>query len=304
MLSAVRKFSICFSAVLVLSLCAASVRAVEERSVLMTAVVTGDEYIGLFSEPSAVFYDNAKSRLYLADSGNGRLISFDSKFEYLSELVDDSMVLPVGVVKSSEGIFYVVDAATHQVLSIDAGNKSIEALEFSGFPKGLEGFVPGSIAIGADDTLYLTDKMNKRILVFDVDGRYLRAVTVEDKAFRGFNDLRLDSKGYLYAIDSVGANVYVFSDKGVLLSSFGGRDTELQLGFPVSVAVDSDGRIYVLDRHRAEVLVFNEKGTLQHTLMRKGYVEGRLHSPSYIFIDSEDTLYVIDGSRVQIFKED
>ena len=302
--NAVRKLIICFFVTVASLFYVTSAYSVEERSVTMVSVITGDEFIGLFKEPSAVFYDDSKSRLYVADSGNGRLISFDPEFEYLSELVDDNMILPVGVVKSSEGGFYVVDASTRKVLSIDVANKSIEALKFEGIPKDSEGFVPGSIAIGPNDMLYLTDRMNRRILVFDGQGAYIRSVTVKDEGLRGFDDLRLDSRGYLYAVDSVGANVYIFSEKGLLLSSFGGRDKGLELSFPVSVAIDSDRRIYILDRHRGAVLVFNEKGILQHTLMKKGNVEGRLYSPSYIFIDSKDTLYVVDGSRVQIFKEE
>lgn len=302
--NAVRKLIICFFVTVASVLFTTSAHSIEERPVTMISVVHGDEFTGLFKEPSAVFYDNSKSRLYVADSGNGRLISFDSKFEYLSELVDDKMVLPVGIVKSSGGVFYVVDAAKRQVLSIDVATKSIETLNFKGIPKDSEGFVPGRIAIGPNDMLYLTDRMNKRILVFDGEGTYSRTVTVKDEGLRGFNDLRLDSRGHLYALDSVRAKVYLFSDKGLLLSSFGGRDKGLQLGFPVSVAVDSNRRIYLLDRHRGEVLVFNEKGILQHTLMKKGHVEGNLYSPSYIFIDPADTLYVVDGGRVQVFKEE
>lgn len=302
--NALRKLVPCFFMTVALTLFAAPAYSLEERSVTMTSVLYGDEFLGIFKEPSAVFHDDSKGRLYVADSVNSRLISFDSKLEYLSELVDDAIVLPVGIVKSSKGIFYVLDASTRQVVAIDATNKTIETLYFKGIPKDSEKFVAGSIAIGLNDMLYLTDMLNKRVVVFDDGGEYLKTITTSDKALRGFNDIRVDARGYLYAVDSVGARVFVFDDKGQLVSSFGGRDGDGKLGFPVSVAVGSNGLIYLLDRHRGEVVVFNEKGLAQYTLMRKGYVEGKLHSASYIYIDSADTIYVVDGSRVQIFKED
>ena len=52
------------------------------------AVITGDEIMGRLKQPSGLFFDEIKKRLYIADSGNGRLVSFDSEFKYMAELTN------------------------------------------------------------------------------------------------------------------------------------------------------------------------------------------------------------------------
>ena len=64
-----------------------------------------------------------------------------------------------------------------------------------------------------------------------------------------------------------------------------------------------NGFIYVTDGHAGRIMVFDGSGTLQHYISRKGVKEGELSHPSYIFIDSKERIYTIDGTRIQIFKE-
>src|SRR3989338_8638799 len=63
------------------------------------AIITGDEIMGRFNQPSGLFFDEVKKRLYVADSGNGRLVSFDSEFKYLAELSNENIAIPVSLVR-------------------------------------------------------------------------------------------------------------------------------------------------------------------------------------------------------------
>jgi len=71
----------------------------------------------------------------------------------------------------------------------------------------------------------------------------------------------------------------------------------------VSLAIDKNGLIYVVDQHAGKVSVFDKKGSLQYTIAKPGVKEGELSNPSYIFIDREGRIYLIDGNRIQVFKE-
>ncbi len=276
-----------------------SAERVEAR---VTAVISADDYLGVLDEPMALFYDENKDWLYVADSANGRLVSFDKELLYLSELAHEHFALPTGIVKSAEGKFFIIDSAKGGVVLIDVKEQLVEDLILSGLPKADSRVYVSRIAIDNEGLLYLVDKLNKRILVVDQDGSFIRALEVRGADFYGFNDVRVDESGSVYAVDTIGKKVYIFDKKGKLVRSFGGRDTETPLNFPVSVDVNSKGLIYVLDRRGGEVVVFDKFGSFQYTVSSPGVSAGNLISPSYIFIDDSDRLFIADGSRIQVFE--
>ena len=72
----------------------------------------------------------------------------------------------------------------------------------------------------------------------------------------------------------------------------------------MSLALDKNGLIYVADQHAGKIFVFDKKGNFQYTIAKPGVKTGELSSPSYIFIDKDGKLYIIDANRVQVFKEE
>lgn len=295
---------ILFLAILVLFPGPSEVFPAEGEVKEVVAVITGDEFMGMLKSPGALFFDESKKRLYIADTGNNRLVSLDSAFEYLAALSHENISLPVSIVKDKEGLFYIVDGEKAEIKIIDIKKELVERLELKGVPPAPQQFVPGRLAIDLNDRLYATDKLNERILVFDRAGTFLREITVEGEGFFGFSDVRVDRKGNVYAVDTLGGSVYVFTTEGELVSRFGKRgDKNDEFRFPTSLAVDKAGLIYVLDKHAGSILVFTPTGTFQYTIASPGPKEGQLHNPSYIYIDSEDRIFTIDGVRIQVFKD-
>lgn len=267
------------------------------------AVITGDEFMGMFKSPEAVFFDEVKKRLYIADTANNRLVSLDSELEYLSELSHANFILPRSVVKTREGLFFIVDAEKGEIVLIDLGKDLVEPFELKGLPPGREGYLPGRLALDAEGRLYVTDRLSGNILVFDKAGNIVKEIEVKEEGFFGFTDVRVDDNGNVYALDTIGGKVYVFGSSGELVSKFGKKgDIKGEFRFPTSLAVDSNGLIYVLDRHAGNILVFNRSGGMQFTIASPGQKEGQLDNPSYIFIDDEDRIYTIDGGRIQVFQ--
>jgi len=70
------------------------------------------------------------------------------------------------------------------------------------------------------------------------------------------------------------------------------------------VAVDSDGNIYVADAGFDNIQVFSSQGRLLLYFGRSGQAPGEFWTPSGLYIDSKDRLYVADAynRRVQIFQ--
>lgn len=277
----------------------------EKIGVKAVAIITGDEIMGRFNQPSGLFFDEVKKRLYVADSGNGRLVSFDSEFKYLAELTNEGMKLPTTLVRNKEGQFFILDSGKAEIIFIDLEKKIVESFPLTGVPSGKEQFAPGRMAIDKDNRLYMIDKLNRRMIVVEPTGAFVREIKVQEKDFFGFTDVKVDEKGDVYAIDAIAGIVYIFDDKGVIVSRFGKReDKKYDFRFPTSLAVDKNGLIYIADQHAGRILVFDKKGVFQYPMLKPGAKEGELSSPSYIFIDSEGRIYVIDGNRVKIFQEE
>lgn len=289
------------SALAVFGLSAPAISA-EKMPIKVLAVIAGDEEIGRLKNPTGLFFDEAKKRLYITDSGNKRLISFDNEFKYIAELSHEAMVLPASIVRNKEDNFIFVDASRQEVMFVEVKKESIRPFEFLGVPQAGEPFYPGRIAINrATGVLYVIDRLNKRIISAGQNGKFIRAMTVSDKGFFGFNDIKVDEADNVYAIDSVGGVLYVFDGAGGPVSRIPVASSGVR--FPGSLAVDKNGLIYVTDMQGDMIFVFNRAGALQHTLSRPGVKEGELEHPSYIYIDSEGRIFIIDGDRIQVFSE-
>ncbi|MBI3754786.1 MAG: hypothetical protein HY265_01305, partial [Deltaproteobacteria bacterium] len=185
----------------------------EKGGIRTVAVITGDEIMGKFKQPSGLFFDEAKKRLYIADSGNGRLVSFDAEFKYLAELTNDVMTLPVSLVRNKEGHFFILDSGKGEIIFIDLEKKVAQSFPLSNVPSGKEQFLPGRMAIDTDNRLYIIDKLNRRLIVVEQTGAFVREIAVKDKGFFGFTDVRVDDKGEIYAIDAIAGVVYIFDNK-------------------------------------------------------------------------------------------
>ncbi len=295
------KIRLLWALVLVLTLWGEGAHGVETKRARLVAFIATDEFMGRLKEPGSVFYDGIKNRLYVADSGNKRLVSFDEEFRYLSELSHKGFSMPLSIVKTSSGEFYITDAETGEIKFVDVKNKTIVPVKIKGI-RGKKRFVAGRLALDEKENLVVTDRINKRILVLKKDGTVIRSIEPDVKGLYGFADVRVDKTGHIYAVDTIGRTVYVFASNGKLIRKIG-TDGQAEMHFPVSVAVDSRGYIYVLDRHGGRILVFNQSGTLQHMLLSKGVSLGELYNPGYIYIDGKDRIYIIDGNRIQIFVE-
>lgn len=287
----------------------AAFAAIEMRGVKVVAALTRDEMFVKFSEPSGVFFDEVKKRLYVADSGNSRLVSFDSDFKYVSEFSNNRMNLPIAIGKLSDGNFIVTDGAMGELMHIDLKQKAVEILSVKKQPPAAEKFFAGRFAIDSKDRIYVIDKLNKRILTVSLTGEYISSFSVKDPNFYGFTDVKVDGAGSVYALDTLGSTVYIFDTNGSVASKFTvqrASDAKRVVGgsFPSSVAPGPGGRIYVLDRHLGDIAVYSRSGTLQYILGRRGFDYGEHYSPSYMAIDESGRIFTTDGNRVQVLTEE
>lgn len=168
---------------------------------------------------------------------------------------------------------------------------------------------PEEISQAANGNIYIADRYNSRVQVFDRDGNYLSTI-----GSNGFGDGQFGqvvgvdinpATGRLYTADSSFKRITIFNAAGVYQSKYGGTSGSGngQFADPISIAHDSTGRIYIADDGNARVQVFDASGNYLTQFGTPGSGNGQFSNVSYIAIGPDDTIYVSDpgNGRVQVF---
>jgi DNA-binding beta-propeller fold protein YncE len=101
-------------------------------------------------------------RVVVADSNNGRLLSFDRTGRFTGAI--DTGGMPRGVAVTASGRIVMTDAASDAVTLLDAAGAQVQAL--TGGVGGQERFVsPAGISAGSDGALYVTDAATGQVFV-------------------------------------------------------------------------------------------------------------------------------------------
>ena len=150
---------------------------------------------------------------------------------------------PTGVALSSQGEIYIADGyGNARIHKFTPDGK----LMFSwGEPGGRPGQfrLPHTIRVDKQDRVWVTDRENHRVQIFDAQGKFLDQWT----DFIRPTDVCIDDDGTVYASD-MGMRVSIWNSKGEMITRWGnaGLDKESALFLaPHAVAVDSHGDLYV-----------------------------------------------------------
>ncbi len=211
---------------------------------------------------------------------------------------------PYGVAAQGNTI-YVTDTAMGLVFSIDTVNKKVTFL--GDRPPG-KLVLPVSIAIGKNETIYVSDAKLKRVFGFRKNGSLFFALG-EKGEFRRPSGIAINQKlNRIYVVDTKSHNVKVYDlDNGELLFEFGKRGIEDgEFNFPTNIAVDrKSDNVAVVDTQNFRVQIFDKDGNFLGKFGRIGDKPGMFSRPKGIGIDSEGHIYVSDAAfnNVQIFNE-
>jgi DNA-binding beta-propeller fold protein YncE len=187
-------------------------------------------------------------------------------------------------------------------------------------------FYPAGVAVDPDNgDAYIADGYgNKRIAVFDKDGRFLRqwgrqATLEETRAGAGgaftyaLHCVAISNAGLVYVCDREGLRVQVFDKQGNFIRNIwvktgnaslpDTRGTVWGLAFSRD---ESERHLYVLDgRHEQVHVLDHASGEILSSFGRPGHQLGNFTVAHGLAIDSQGNLYVAEsgsGRRVQRFK--
>jgi DNA-binding beta-propeller fold protein YncE len=190
------------------------------------------------------------------------------------------------------GIVAIFDLAAQTVATLGSG------------PKGRLS-KPVNIAVDEDGTRYVVDLELERVMVYDADNRYVRAIG--DPEAWSPTDVSIIGKR-LYVTDlKNGQIVLVEKTTGEELRRFGQIEAGKPGRFnPTNLAIGVDGSVYATDTLNTRVSKFDDQGQLLQTFGSLGRGLGQFVRPKGVAVDREDRVYVVDAAseRVQIFNSD
>lgn len=247
---------------------------------------------------------------------------------------DRGFFAPVDFAVGPEGRLYVINSGfefysqyagltactlDHEILWSDRGLT---------FGAGRESAFPKSVALDAEEKVYVSDDYNNQIYILSKDGDYLDSWGSRDTGKGATNDfsgrafnlylrkvsgqispegelngpagLAFDQDYNLYVVDAHNHRVQKFTKDGQFLSGWGSYGSgEGQFSTPWGIAIDNEGDIYVADWRNHRVQKLSPDGKYLATFGGPGSGEGELNYPASVAVDSDGDVYVADwGSNL------
>ena len=187
-------------------------------------------------------------------------------------------------------------------------------------PKGEALGVVSRVATDAQDRVYVFQRKDPPVVIFDRDGNYLGCWGIgavrEAHGLKIVNDVayttdRPDSVAVSFTLDGKPLLVLgrrgVHSDTGCEGSPWLAQRPGAPFNHPTEMMPHPNGDIYVTDGYRnCRVHRFTADGRLVRSWGTPGKGEGQFHLPHSIAVDAAGKLYVADRAnrRIQIFTPD
>lgn len=172
---------------------------------------------------------------------------------------------PVALAFASDGTLYVTEILNgHRMLIFSPDGTFKKSVGNAGLvtdaTEGPEAFqFPNSVKISGKE-VWVSDSNNRRIQVFDLDGKFKRIVATQGLP-RGFDFLpKLDQKEprWIVVIDTLSHDGTIWNaDSGAKMLTFGERGVlEAQFSYPNDTAVDAKRKIFVADSYNGRIQVW------------------------------------------------
>jgi sugar lactone lactonase YvrE len=217
-----------------------------------------------FNHPSGIGWDAAMKEIYVADTGNDRIVRLSADGNYMAQY-------------GGFGIAFG-DRDEEREDSLDE---------------------PWDVAPGGFSNLYVSDQNNDRISEFDAyrsfKGTFFPKKDDKRSRLSRPRGLIMDGENNLWVVEGRGDRVLKFSPGGFKLFEIGGFGwSKWQLKDPTQVSVDSDGRIFICDRGNKRIQVFDRLGSHQNE------IRDHLKSPIGVAVDPDGLLAICDESTSEL----
>jgi len=171
-------------------------------------------------------------------------------------------------------------------------------LAFGGEDQPCKAFSAWDVALSGDKWIALSDQGNKRILIFDRQGKFIKAITDKEAGLPKFNEISKmtsDSKGNIYVADAWNGRIRGFDLRGrqiamvIVMGSYG----------PRGVAWDN-GDFLVADSGTHRVVKVAADGAILNAWGQRGKGNGMFDGPNAVALDAQGNIYVSDAGNNRV----
>ncbi len=269
--------------------------------------------------------------LYVADSQNARITIFDSDGKYLRNFGIPGSVEqqggapggtfrePWGVAVAPDGTIYVADTWNHRVQVFDNNGKFIRLWgQFEqvapGSPNRPDGFWgPRDIALDAQGRVFVADTGNKRVRVYDGQGKFLYNIGSGGADMGQLNEpvgIAINQQtSEIFVADTWNKRINVYDLAGAFRRSWTiqGWSATTETGSRPFLALDKSGtRLFVTDPDSARVLVFDTSGVPILSFGKLGsasnYSTSQFGTLGGVTVDKAGRLFLSDAGAGRILR--
>jgi len=240
-----------------------------------------------------------KNKFYVADSGNGRLISYDLKGNPLVALnPEEKLKRPIDLTFRKKDELWVIDKELGGLYKVDFSKKEVKKyiLNYKGIRLRPEIFQI------YEDKMYILDRETGAIAMVSFEGESLvveKILKPEDEKFKGFVDFRVNKQG-LWGLSRLNKKVYHLKPDG----EWETYSLKGKVILPKSLEV-KDNHLFILDRYLNKIIVFRLPTlTKIEEFGEKGWSVGKFYRPIRIRNLYLNYIGIVDegNGRVEIFQ--
>ena len=263
--------------------------------------------------PSSVYFDAHQDEIYIADTGNNRIIIFDKFGNYVFEFSDiKHLSAPGQIAVDSLGRIFVLCKSHREKLRVFDYNgiflhDLIPTEYWMSFPFADSSASISSFLLDEEDRLFVLRSRPAHIYVYSSAGQPL----YDFPLFEEMSDYtrKQSMLGTLSIINGdlvipmpIVSQLARYTKQGKFVRIFGypgGGPGELS--FPIAAAADGAGGILVLDKHRHAVIQYRDDGTFHREVGGMGSGPGWFYHPRALATNPDGQCYVTQTlmNRVQ-----
>ncbi len=252
---------------------------------------------------------SSKSHSILACEWNGhKIVELDKVGRQIREFGKGEVHHPASIAVAEDGSMFVTDAAGKECCLLKYGEDGSMLKKIGSEGMNVCEFLnPRGVRIRENMEVWICDRDNNRIQIFNLELNFLRALDLSQIDSQlpqkpKPNDVIFKKSGGFYICDFANHCILCFSPTEDYLFRFSGDPNEVLHG-PECIAMDANEFLYVTETGNHRVSVFRPTGELLRTFGSLGKNEGELKFPMGILVDKNGSVFVAEllNNRIQMF---
>ena len=282
--------------------------------------------------PRGITIDD-KGHLVVCEWNGSRVVKLDKLARQVASFGMGQLSHPASIAVDKKGNFFVVDGSGEKsrIVKFEYNGRLLRSVGKEG--SDVKQFKnPRGVKISLQNELYVCDRDNHRIQVFDLRLEFKRCIDLREldpllKHPTKPNDIAFDSGGTIYVTDYANDCILVFSCNEQYLYFFGkkigqpqnhlssptaGRNnfqtaanlaSDENLAGPECITIDEKNILYVTESGNHRVSVYRTTGEIVTRFGSVGKNSGEFKFPMGIAVDSNGSVYVCEllNNRIQMF---